>query len=120
MWAFRAKMTGWFLLGAMASIGIQVALAGKTAPVAAMASCHEDAPEPVQSLPLHHGPANHDCCLLGHLHATTRSHTATVPTLVVYFPFRSLELLDNREVVLTPLYNGDDTSPPGTCFSLRI
>jgi hypothetical protein len=116
----RATTIACFLLSALLFIGIQLSFAGTAAPVAATASCHEDPPDPAQSVPVHNGPANHDCCLLGHLHAILCPQTATIPALIICSSPRVVELLRKCDILAKPLYNEDDAAPPGAPLSLRL
>jgi hypothetical protein len=116
----HAKKTVWFLLNTMLFIGVHLVVpAAAAAPATMTATCHED-PEPAPApLPKNHGPQNHDCCLMGHIHATAPAFALIVPALTLSIQPAADEVCGEENAAPEPFTNNDDSGPPGV-LSLRI
>lgn len=78
------------------------------------APCHDESAPPDQS------PKNHDCCLVGHLHALGYAQASIAPA----FAATSANRTAVRSVTIegTASYIGEfpDTGPPGSAVPIRI
>jgi hypothetical protein len=116
----HAKKTVWFLLNTMLFIGVHLVVpAAAAAPATMTATCHEDPERAPAPLPKNHGPQNHDCCLMGHMHATAPAFTLIVPALTLSIQPAADEVCGEDNSAPEPFTNNDDSGPPGV-LSLRI
>ncbi|HVH89755.1 MAG TPA: hypothetical protein VM912_23765 [Terriglobales bacterium] len=116
MSAIRSKTVLFLLFSAMLLTIVPFALPTSAGHALGAASCHEDsAPTPTEQT-----PQNHDCCSVGHLHATAIAPLSIVPDLAL--AGRTICCAQDPARDSQPLVSPQriDTSPPGVPTPIRI
>ena len=78
------------------------------------APCHDE------SAPTDQGPKNHDCCMLGHLHATGSAQASISPPFDVTSVNSSVLASGSFTQTASRACKGSDTGPPGSTLAMRI